>query len=105
MADVLEPERDVTLDRRIYGLQLGVLKDESDLRGEHPRGRGDDVASQHLARPPTVPPWKCGTSPLKTRRSDDLPEPDRPVDQREPLINAQIDDVEGVDARRRIPVR
>ena len=48
MADVLEPERDVTLDGRIHGLQLGVLKHESDLGGEHPRGRGDDVVSQHL---------------------------------------------------------
>jgi len=26
-----------------------------------------------------VPPWKWGTSPLKTRSNDDLPEPDAPA--------------------------
>ena len=55
--DVLEPERDVTLHGRIHGLQLGVLKHESDLGGEHPRCCGDDVVpAAPRARPPTVPP-------------------------------------------------
>ena len=39
VADVLESERDVALDARVHRLQLGILEDEADLRGEHARRR------------------------------------------------------------------
>ncbi len=46
--DVLEPERNITLDARIHGLQFRILKHEPDTGGEHPRRRGDHVVAAHL---------------------------------------------------------
>ena len=89
-ADVLEPERDVALHARIHGLQT-----RDPERRIPPSWRG--LASAWRARrdrtpsprPSTVPPWKWGTSPLNTRSSDDLPDPDAPAMSVMPLSTSR----------------
>jgi len=104
-AEVLQPKGDVALDGRVDGLQLGVLKDESDI-GERARGSGCGSHRDrgHRALPPITPPWKCGMSPLQTRSRVDLPLPDAPREERQAEVDLQVHPVEGAGRGLRIRV-
>ena len=82
---LLEAERDLFDNRFGDGLCLRLLEDHpgdgAPSRAAAVRGR--DRARRPLSRPEMTPPWNWGTSPLKSRRSVDLPPPEGPGEESE----------------------
>ena len=59
---------------RHHDLVLRNLEDRRDRAGELRRSRRPRVEPRDPTRPAKRPPWKCGTSPDRARRSVDLPD-------------------------------
>src|ERR1019366_1941616 len=93
-AEVLQPKGDVTLDGRVDGLQLRVLKDESDIAGEL-SGRGvDHLATEDACAASDHPAVEVRDEPVADPQQGGLAAPRGAGEERQAGGDLQVHPVE-----------